>query len=165
MRLLFIFIFILACGRTDDQEKESAIREARYYLSSMECTKALESLDEVDFDEKDADYISTYASTQACFGGYKELDVLFGGNLESLNASSLLGSLSSFTSSNEETAESSTYIALNNAITILLGFDGTNDGSPDTATRTAKFGTKKAGDLSLQALYHRVQNVFQVELK
>ena len=153
MKYFFIFLFLFSCGRTEDQERDSAIREARYYLSAMKCSKALDSLDEVDFDSDDADYISTYAATQACFGGYKELDVLFGGNLDNLNSASLIASLAGFSSSNETVAESTAYSSIHNAITTLIGYDDDVSGAPSTTARTTKFGTKKAGDLSMQALY------------
>lgn len=131
----------------------SAIQEAKFELSSTECSKAKSILDDVGFQNDNADYISIYASAQACDAGYTELDTLFGGNLDNLDSTTFLQSLAAFTSSNETSADSTSYTALNNAITTLISYDEAASGSPSTVARTTKFGSKKAGDLSMQAMY------------
>lgn len=148
---LLVTSVLLSCAKTDEELVRSSISEARYHLSSMDCTKAEDILDEVSFQEDNADFISVYASMQACKAGYKELDVLFGGNLDNLNSASLIASLASFSSSNETVADSSDYLSLNDAITTLLSYD--DSAQPSAVARNAKFGIKKSGDLSLQALY------------
>lgn len=157
MGKLVLSIIILSCfyscGKTEDEEVRSAINQAKYYLSALKCSKAQDSLDEVDFQEDNADYISTYASAFACYAGYGEVDILFGdGGLTTIDPSNLFASLASFSTSNETTADSSNYAAINNAITTLLSFDNAA-GTPSAIDRESKFGTKKAGDLSMQALY------------
>jgi hypothetical protein len=149
--LLLLSLSLISCAKTDEEEVRSAIAEAKYHLSSMDCSKAEDILDDISFQEDNADYISIFASMQACKAGYKELDVLFGGNLDNLNSASLISSLASFSSSNETAPDSADYLNLNDAITTLLGNDGT--AQPSAAARNTKFGTKKSGDLSMQALY------------
>ncbi|MBT4790365.1 MAG: hypothetical protein HON90_02240 [Halobacteriovoraceae bacterium] len=148
--ICILFCVIISCAKTDEAEVISALQEAKYFLSSMECTDALSALDEIGFQEDNADYISVYASAQACKAGYKELD-LFGGNLDSLASASLITSLAALSSSNETEPDSANFLALDGAITTLLSYDGT--AQPNTAARNIKFGTKKSGDISLQALY------------
>lgn len=152
-KLLFLStIFLLvACAPTSEEEIESAVSEARFHLSSMDCSKAKSVLDDVGFQDDDPDYISVYASAQACEAGFKVLDVLFSGNLETINSSSLIGSLASFTTSNETEADSSNYLAIQSAITTLIESSGGSQ--PSTSARNEKFGAAKSGDLSLQALY------------
>ena len=119
----------------------------------MECSDALNILDDVDFQNDNADYISVYASAQACSAGYKELD-LFGDDLSSISSSGLIQSLAAFDSSlGEATADSVAYQAMDSAITTLLSYDEDAGGQPSTLARATKFGIKKSGDLSLQALY------------
>lgn len=149
---LMAFIFIISCAKTDEALVRSAVQEAKYHLSGRDCSKAMSALNDVSFQEDNADYISTYASAQACEAGYAELS-LFTGSLSNIDASDggLLRSLAAFESSNETQPDSSTYEALHNAITTLISYDGTT--SPSTASRSSKFGEKKAGDLSMQAMY------------
>lgn len=142
---------LVSCAKTEEQLVRAAIQEAKYHLTSMDCDAAMGVLDDVDFQSDNADYISVYASSQACYAGYKELDFLFGGNLENINSSSLIGSLATFSSSNETSAGSTAFTSIQNAITTLLSYDGGTQ--PSTVDRTDKFGIKESGDLSLQALY------------
>ena len=148
---LLILCCIFGCAKTDEAEIRSAVSEAKYFLNSMECDKAMEVLTEVGFQDDNADYIKVYASAQACKAGYKVLDVLFGGNLGNISSTSLLSSLASFTTSNETTADSTEYTALKNAITTLIEAGGGTQ--PSTTARNTAFGLAKSGDLSLQALY------------
>lgn len=149
--ILSIIFNLVSCAPTSEEEVASAVSEARFHLSSMDCSKAKSVLDDVGYQSDDADYISVYASSQACEAGFKVLDVLFGGNLENIDSNSLIGSLASFTSSNETQADSANYIAIQNAITTLIESSGGTQ--PSTAERNSKFGAAKSGDLSLQALY------------
>lgn len=156
MRLNAIFIMILSfiftsCAKTDEEEVRSAIAEAKYHLSSMDCSKAEDILDDISFQDDNPDYISIFASMQACKAGYKEMDILFGGNLDNLNSVSLIASLASFSSSDETVPSSDNFLNLNDAVTTLLSYDGTAE--PSAIARNTKFGTKKSGDLSMQALY------------
>lgn len=149
--LLLLIGTLFSCAKTEEEEIRSAIAEAKYHLNSMDCSKAEAALEEVDFQEDNADYISVYASMQACSAGFKVLDFLFGGNIDNINSSSLIESLAGFTTSNETAADSTNYTALQNAITTLLNYDG--EDQPSTTARNSKFGVSKSGDLSLQALY------------
>jgi hypothetical protein len=151
---LFIFMSLfISCAKTSEEEIRSSIAEAKYLLSSMECSRALSILDDVDFQDDNADYISVYASAQACSAGYKELD-LFGDDLSSISSSGLIQSLAAFDSSlGEATVDSAAYQAMDSAITTLLSYDEDAGGQPSTLARATKFGIKKSGDLSLQALY------------
>ena len=146
-----IFCLLYSCAKTDEAAVRSAIQEAKFELNTNSCSSAKSILDDVGFQDDNANYISVYASAQACVGGYTELGTMFGDNLDSLDSSNLIVSLASFTSSDETTADSVNYTALNDAITTLISNDGS--ASPSTVARNSKFGTKKSGDLSMQAMY------------
>ncbi len=150
---IIIFAFILtlvSCAKTDEEQVRSAIDEANYYLSSMDCTSAKNVLDDVGFQSDNARYISTYASVYGCKAGFKEL-VFFTENISKVNSASLMTSLAQFDTSNETVNDSADVQNIHDAIFTLLGNDGT--AQPDTNARNAKFGTKRSGDLSMQALY------------
>ena len=152
--IIFIFICLFAsCAKTEDAAIRSAIQEAKYYLNSSDCANAKDVLDDVDFQEDNASYISTYASAQACVAGYTELDTLFGGNLSNISSTSLIASLAAFSSSIETLPDSSASTAIDQAITTLISYDEAASGSPSTAARNTKFGIKQSGDLSMQTMY------------
>lgn len=148
---LFFLALFIACAKTDEAAVRSAIQEAKYFLNTSDCSSAKSVLEDVDFQEDNASYISTYASAQACVAGYTELDTLFGGNLSNISSASLITSLAAFDSSNDTIEDSVAYTALDAAITTLLSYDDST--SPSTISRNAKFGTKQSGDLSMQAMY------------
>jgi len=147
--LLFLSSTLASCAKTDAQAIKAAINEANYHLTSMDCVSAKAALDGVDFQAGNASYISTYASAQACVGNYNELDLF--AELGDISAAGFLESFAALSSANETAADSTTYAALKAAITTLLAYDGATN--PSTATRNAKFGDAKSGDLSMQAMY------------
>ena len=55
MYCLIIFIFLLiGCAKTEQEKVTSAVQEAKFHLSSNNCSKALGVLDDVDFQDDDA---------------------------------------------------------------------------------------------------------------
>ena len=145
---LIILILICSCAKTPEEELDSAKREAKYYLSKGNCSKARNILNDVGEEEDDAEYISIYASTYGCEAGYSELDFI--GSLGDLDSSSLIGSLASFDSSNPANFDHDEFNDLLAAINYILDSAGS---VPSTTEREDKFGVVKGTDLSLQALY------------
>lgn len=148
--LLFIFIFI-SCAKTDEEEINSALREARYHLTSMDCSKAKEVLDEVGQQKDNADYVSVYASAIACEAGYTDLGTAIN-NLTNITTTTvgLLNSFAAFESSNETEADAATYSKIVEAIRYIVEADG--GVRPNTNTRKTTYGTNDGNDLSMQAL-------------
>lgn len=145
---IFICFFVLSCAKSPEEKLDSVKQEALFYLTEGNCVKARESLDEVSFQDDDADYVAIYSSTYACEAGYSELSSVFG-NLEGLDSNSIIGSLAAFDTSNETQADSEQFLNLMSAIDTILSSTST----VGTTERTSKFGAIKATDLSMQALY------------
>lgn len=151
LNFLFIFLFILSCAKTPEEEIYSAKREALFNLSKGKCSKAKDLLDGITPDNDDAAYIAIYASVYECLANYKELDFIQ--DLGSLDASSgnLFSTLASFSLAQvETTADSNTYSNMMKAINTLISSGGGTQ--PSHADRLARFGERKAGDLNMQAL-------------
>lgn len=151
MRILLLLIVLCSCAKKDEELIDSAKQEAKYFLSSKNCSKARSALTEVGTQSDDPVWISLYASTYACDAGYSELDTLFGGNLDNLDSNSILNSLAQFSSSNETEADSTVYTNLKTAINILLDSDG--ESQPSAAKKLTKFGPDAGSDLNMQVLY------------
>lgn len=144
-------IFFVACAKTEEEELNSAIREARYHLTNMDCSEAKKVLDDVGADKDNEKYVSVYASALACEAGYTDIGTALN-NLTNITATTggLLTSFAAFESSNETTADASTYAKLYEAIDYILNADGGT--SPNTTNRLTKYGTNGGNDLSMQAL-------------
>ena len=155
--LIFPILFVvgvssvLSCARTDDELVESAIREARFHLSSGNCSKAQDILEDVDPDNGNGDYVSVMASAIACEAGYTDTQAIL--NLQNIdsNSAAFLGSFAAFATSNETAPDQDSYSKIKEAFDYLLEADGGS--SPSTTYRLQKYGTQKGNDLSLQALY------------
>ena len=150
---LFISIHFVSCAKTDEQEVRSAIKEARYYLTNLECQDAQDILDDVGEQKDNADYVSVYASSIACKSGYTDMGTAIN-NLTNIDTTgggaSLLGSFAAFISSNETTADAVTYSKIVESINYILNADGGTQ--PSTTARLAKYGKNDGNDLSMQAI-------------
>lgn len=150
--LLLFMIVAVSCAKTDEDLLDSAKREAKFYLSSRNCSKARNILSDVGTKSSDAGWVGLMSSTYACDAGYSELDTLFNsGDISKLDATQLLTSLTTFSSSNETESDSSAYTNLKTAINLILSSDGLSQ--PSAAGKITKFGQDPGTDLNMQALY------------
>lgn len=148
MRILAIIFLCLACGAPPDAQLDNAIYEAHYHLSSLNCAKAKESLDSIDYKADSAEYVSLYSAYYACLSGYTVLGTVFENIVNIIaTADGFLASMAAFSSSNETQADSAVYTNLKLAISEIIIRGG------NTVARTAKYGTVKGQDLSFQLLY------------
>ena len=154
MRLIIIllfFILVTSCAKTNSEKVNEAIDVALTYLSSEECDKAIDVLEEAGRDKTNAIYLQVLASAYACRAGYSEVDFLITDipNIESA-AADLMKSLTKLTLSPETQADSSEYVDLREALEIVLYVDSSQ---PSQTKREAKYGIRKAGDMGVQALF------------
>jgi hypothetical protein len=150
--LLFFTIFLSSCGG-ESEEIASAIDEANFFLTSRECTKARQVLDEVGYQTNNPRYVGVYASTYACEATYSTVS-FFADDLTNLNSTSggFFSSLAGFTTSNLMTsATDPDFLTLQTAIDTIL-YSGGNSAS-SSASRIASFGLRDATNLNVQALY------------
>ncbi len=161
MRLYLIFLFLItlsACGNNQQEEMNSAIDVALSHLSNGECNEALDVLGEVTNDNDNAIYLQVLASAHACKAGFNEISFI-STDLEGMDTtdfSTIMTSLAKLTLSDETAVDSPEYTSIKTAINVLL--DST-DASPSQTDRTTKFGTRKAGDMGVQALILNLVNL------
>lgn len=154
IQLFIFFALFVSCAKTDEAAKESALREARFHLTNGDCSDAEDALDQTDEDKTDADYVATKASVLACFAGYRDSETvanLLAIDTSTLDATNVFGTLAAFTSSDENSADATSYTKIIEAITYILDAD---DGStPSTTNRLAYYGRSAGNDLSMQAIF------------
>lgn len=120
--LLFGLLFSLAsCGASDEQKIKNSIEIANNLLSTRKCDEAIRELESVGQQRSNARWLVTYASAFACKGGFSEPN-FFANDLTKLsaNATAMLGSLTTFTTSATDTPFTTEYTNLNTALNILL---------------------------------------------
>jgi hypothetical protein len=154
--ILFIILFLSSCAQKPEEKINEAIDRALTHLSSGECDAAIDVLEDSGGGNSDAIYIQVLSSAYACKADFNEI-AFISDDLTDIDASSsanILKSMSIMSLSDESAADSANYTNVRTAINTIL-----NTTSPIGQTeRTAKFGTRKAGDLGVQALILNIVN-------
>lgn len=152
--IYFLSSFLLfSCGASDEEKVEVAIERAKRFLSTNDCTKALEVLNEVGYQSKNVSFLSVYSASYACKAGFNE-PTFFGTDLTKLGTVSqvgLFGALSTFSTSNMTSPTSTSFTALQTAIDTLLYSGELVESSH--ANRLTVFTGGEASNLGIQALY------------
>jgi hypothetical protein len=148
---LFLIFFCTSCAKTKSEKTDEAIDVALTYLSDSQCSKAIKVLESAGRTTANPIYLQVLASAYACRGGYSEIDFLTTEvNKIDSTLAGFMKSLTTFIWSDESEADSDTYVDFQEAIDILLYVD---DQQPSQVRREAKYGTRKAGDMAVQALF------------
>lgn len=155
--LFFFILFIsVSCSKKPAEEAAEAIDIALTHLGKEECDDAIKVLEDLDDMDDNAIYLQVLASAYACKAGYKEIAVVDDlGNLDSSTPAGVFKSIATMTYSPETSADSEDYVYLRQAINLILG---STSGAPAHDSRVTKFGSRKAGDMSVQALLLNISN-------
>lgn len=159
MRSIFILIIILVlvgCSKKPEEKTMEAIDVALTLLSSRECDEAIEVLRDAE-DLNNPIYLQVLASAYACKGDYDEV-VFISDDLQEMDTTSsatMMKSIATMTLSGETAVDSDEYVAIRTGIDLILNSTTT----VTHAARVTKFGTRKAGDLSSQALMLNIVNL------
>lgn len=147
----FILLFFVSCGPNAVDKTNSAIDIALTHLSNEECDDAIDVLEEAGNQSSNGIYLQVLASAYACKGGFREVDFLLN-DLAVINTASfpnIMKSLSIMSLSEESVVDSGEYTAVGTGLSILLQ---STSGAPSQVSRETKFGTRRAGDMGIQAL-------------
>lgn len=150
--LLFLNLFIISCGQSDDEKIDSAISHANQLLSSSLCADAIAVLDGIGYQNLNSRYLQTYSSAQACLAGYSTID-FFASDVDKIyaNDANFIGSLTLFTTSPTTSLTSGSFLNLKNAINTLLFAGSTTSSS--TTNRRAIFLETEIQAMNSQLLY------------
>jgi hypothetical protein len=148
--LFFIFI-CTSCAKTKSEKTDEAIDIALTYLSDSQCSKAIKVLEAAGRTTANPIYLQVLASAYACRAGYSEIDFL-ATEIDKLDSTTagFMKSLTTFIWADDSEADSDAYVDFQEAIDLLLYVD---DQQPSQVRREAKFGTRKSGDMAVQALF------------
>lgn len=157
--LFFILLTLGGCGATTEEEVEDAIVTANQYLSKQQCDEALRVLEGVGAQPTNPDWLSAYASAQACKAPWNVVR-FFETDLDSLDTTSestVIGSLAKFSQANMTSATDGAYTNLRNAIDTLLYAGGISTVS--YGARVLALGSSATNNLATQTLYMQLSQI------
>lgn len=155
--ILFIILFLSACAQNPQEKLAEAIDRALTHLSAGECDAAIDVLEDSDSDGNDAIYLQVLASAHACKADFNEVSFIDNDltDIDTTSAATILRDVSVMSLSSQSAPDSAEYVSIRTGLNTIL--NSTSAGGQ--VSRTAKFGTRKAGDLGVQALILNVVNM------
>lgn len=148
--LLTLLLALGSCGQSSEEKVNSAVREANFFLNRADCSNALRVLREVEQERPSANFVAVMSSAIACQAGYNDNRAILNLIEIDVNATGFLSSFAAFATSDETSADASSYVELVAAIEYILNADGGS--SPSTINRLDHFGRRAGNDLSMRAL-------------
>ena len=156
--LLFIILLFSSCAKNPVEETNEAIDVALTHLSSGNCDEALSVLAEIGNQPDNAIYLQVLASAHACKAGFEEV-AFVNNDLTSINTTSgstIMKTASVMSLSDDTQADSANFTAIKTAYNFILN---SSAGVPSQNDRTNKFGSRKSGDMGVQALILNIVNL------
>lgn len=159
MRNLFILLTILflsSCAPKPEEKVAEAIDRALSHLSHGECDEAISVLQDSDSDGNDPVYIQVLASAYACKADFDEIKFVSDdlSAIDTSTAPKIFKSISIMSLSTDTAADTAGYANIKKAINTILNSTTT----VGQVARTTKFGTRKSGDMGVQALILNIVN-------
>ncbi len=156
---LFILACTLfvACGKSTEEEVKDAVLSANILLSRKECQPAIDLLEGMGRQNKNAYYLKALSSAYACRAGYSTI-TFFADDISKTASPSPLGGMSTYSTSTTPSsgalANETKFKDLQTAIDILLYAGGISSTTEPTASERLKyFSGNTAGDINAQLAY------------
>lgn len=150
--LPLLVLLISSCGEDAEEKIKTAITEAHELMTQRRCDEAITSLNKVGYQNNNPDYLQAYASSYACKGNFSII-TFFETDLAKISATDggILGSLTTFTTSETTSIDEGTFVHMQTAIDTLLYAGGATRSS--STLRRSAFGESTANNIDVQALY------------
>lgn len=149
--LLLTILLVSSCAKTEQELLFDTIERANNFLTSRKCDDAIDLLEDHGIEKSSADFMKVYSSAYACKAGFSMLD-LFELDIDNIDANNLLTSLASLSSSDETLPDSIKFLALQNAIDIIVE-SKTISLNGSAARRIDSYGEAKGADLNFQLVF------------
>lgn len=155
--LCFTLLLFFSCAKNPVEATDEAIDIALSFLSNGKCEEAISVLGEVGNQSSNPIYLQVLASAHACKANFSEV-AFVADDLASMNTTSgatIFRSFSILSSSSEIIPDSNDYTDILTGLNVILN---STTGNPGQVSRSDKFGSRKAGDLGVQALILSIVN-------
>lgn len=158
--LIFLLFLAIGCGLSKEEEVDDAISQAHRLLSSQKCAEAMAVLNGVGQQTSNPDWLSAYASSQACLAPWSVVS-FFATDLPNMNTgqAAIVGSLATFVQAVMTSPSDGAYTNLRAAINTLLYAGGISTVSHNN--RVLELGAGDTSNLDIQALYMIINQIGQ----
>ena len=155
--LIAVLLLSFSCGKSTEDEIKDNIDSANILLSTRQCQSAIDLLEGMGRQNKNAHYLKALSSAYACRAGYSTT-VFFGTDIEKTATPGPLGGMTTYSTSlvsvTNPLTNDSNFRDLQTAIDILLyagGIPATTE--PTTVERAKYFSANQAGDINSQLVF------------
>ena len=158
MRLCYLsllFLLIISCGASKEEEVERALVSASNALTKSDCDAAINSLASVSYQTDNAEYVKLYASAYACLAGYKTT-TFFDQDITKISGSNILSEFTTFTLAqrNESGVIDASFQNMQTAIDALMYSSGIPDSTnPTSALRSEQFSNAETAEINSLLFY------------
>ena len=154
---ILVLLFSLSCGKDKKEEVIDAIRSANIHLSTYKCQEAIDILEALGRQNRNAKYLKALASAYACRAGYSTI-TFFGSDIKKTSSAAPLGGMATYTTSQvtpvTDLTSDQKFRDLQTAINILLYAGGIDTATePSALERSKYFSTSEAGDINSELAY------------
>lgn len=155
--ILLTILVLSACAPKPEEKLAEAIDRALTHLSNGECDAAIDVLEDSESDGDDPVYIQVLASAHACKADFDEIAFVSEdlADIDTSGAANIFKSMSLMSLSSETAADSAGYVSILRGINTILNSTSTIG----QVARTTAFGSRKAGDMGVQALILNIVNL------
>ncbi len=155
--LIIVITMISSCGKSSEEEVKDAVLTANIMLSTSQCQEAIDLLEAIGNQPRNAAYLKTLASAYACRAGYSTV-TFFGSDIAKTATPSPLGGVTTYSSSLKSTtsplANDTNYKDLQRAIDTLLYAGGiASTTEPNSIERAKYFNANQAGDINTELAF------------
>lgn len=156
-RFLFAIALVVglsACGADEEQTIDDAVDVAQSYLTTGDCQRAIDTLEDIGRHPEHYRYVKTLATGYACRAGYSTPN-LYGNDLTKIGTPSLLGGMGVFTTSDlMESPDDPNFEDLQTAMNVLL-YSGeiTETQNPTSERRSRYFSSSEVANMDTLLLY------------
>jgi hypothetical protein len=155
--LALLMAMVSACGKSNDQEVKDAILSANILLSTRQCQSAIDLLEGIGRQTRNAYYLKALSSAYACRAGYSTT-TFFGSDIAKTATPAPLGGMTTYSTSTVTVTAPLTddlnFRDLQTAIDILLYAGGiATTIEPTSATRARFFSENQAADINTQLVF------------
>ena len=158
MRLCYLsllFLLIISCGASKEEEVERALVSASNALTESDCDAAINSLASVSYQTDNAEYVKLYASAYACLAGYKTT-TFFDQDITKISGSNILSEFKTFTLAqrNESGVIDASFQNMQTAIDALMYSSGIpTSTNPTSALRNQEFSNAETAEINSLLFY------------
>lgn len=155
--LMAVMAFSISCGKNDEQKVIDAIESAHILLSTSQCQPAIDLLEGIGRQPKNAHYLKALSTAYACRAGYST-STFFGSDVEKTASPAPLGGITTYSTSLETftvpLTNDTKFADLRTAINLLLyagGIPSTTE--PASSERAKYFSSNQAADINTQLAF------------